>query len=109
MNTEQHTNKTPEENNLALIIPQYTYDAKSLQLLRTTNNEEFNKIINRVSFKNNGYSIMDADSQDLQTPIDENNKDKSNSSPNFIGNARTLVKLYTALYENQSFSQVMFI
>ena len=106
MNADDTPVENVNEGQLALIVPQYTYDAKTFQLLRRKNNEEFDKIINRVSFRKDGYSITDADNEDFCTPRDEIDNDEWTSRSHFVGNAKTLTELYTALYENRAFSQV---
>ena len=106
MNSDNTPVEPAEEGKLALIVPQYTYDAKTFQLLRRKNNEEFDKIINRVSFRKDGYSITDADSDEFYAPQDAIDDEEWASRSHFVGNAKTLTELYTALYENRAFSQV---
>lgn len=109
MNSEEAHAERSEEKSLALIVPQYTYDAKTFRLLRRKNSEEFDKILNSVSFRKDGYSITDAEDD---APCDPNHSIQDENwmnSVHFIGNASTLTKLYTALYENRAFSQVHFV
>ncbi|OAO16233.1 hypothetical protein AV274_2013 [Blastocystis sp. ATCC 50177/Nand II] len=108
MNSDSTPVETAEEGKLALIVPQYTYDAKTFQLLRRKNNEEFDKIINRVSFRKDGYSITDADSDEFYAPQDAIDDEEWASRLHFVGNAKTLTELYTALYENRAFSQIIY-
>lgn len=108
MNSEEAHAEYSEENSLALIVPQYTYDAKTFQLLRRKNSEEFNKILSSVSFRKDGYSITDAEDGASCDPNHSIRDENWMNSVHFIGNASTLTKLYTALYENRAFSQVHF-
>ena len=108
MSSDEARAEHTEEKSLALIVPQYTYDAKTFQLLRRKNSEEFDRILNSVSFRKDGYSITDAEDDAFCDPDHSIHDENWMNNVHFIGNASTLTKLYTALYENRAFSQVPF-
>lgn len=64
---------------------------------------------------NNGvYTIEDADGTKLDTAVRSEmnyanpmtSSDEADRIPNFLGNAHSLVSIFTALYENGAFSHV---
>lgn len=101
-------------SNLALIVPVYSYDPKTLQLVKRENSSDLTKIVSHVGIRNGVYTIEDADRSELDTAVRSEmnaadsliSTDEADRIPNFLGNAHSLVSIFTALYENRSFSHV---
>ena len=101
-------------SDLALIVPIYSFDSKSFQLVKRENSSDLSKIVSRVGLANGVYTIEDADHSELDTEVrsaltdtnSENSPEKIDRIPSFLGNSHSLVNIFTALYCNGTFSHV---
>ena len=102
------------DSDLALIVPIYSYDSKTFQLVKRENSSDLTKIVSHVGLNNGVYTIEDADGTKLDTAVRSEmnyanpmtSSDEADRIPNFLGNAHSLVSIFTALYENGAFSHV---
>lgn len=104
MSGENSSDRPKGSKNLALIVPQYTFDGKTHDLVKSTGTQELSSILNRVSIQNGICCIEDSDGNnntpDLKDAVYEDTR------PHFIGNSRRIIEIYKALYENQAISNV---
>ena len=96
-----------DSSRLAIIVPIYSYDPKSLQLVKQEWNEELSTFIKPLEIRNGKLLLEDAQpSSSNFTPREDWNQ-QYDSIPNVIANAQSLVSIFTALYENRAFSKVI--
>lgn len=104
MSAENSSDRPKGSKDLALIVPQYTFDGKTHDLVKSTGTQELSSILNRVSIQNGICCIEDSDGNnntpDLKDAVYEDTR------PHFIGNSRRIIEIYKALYENQAISNV---
>lgn len=92
--------------NLALIIPQYTYDPHSAQLVQQSNSNSNDSIVNQVSFKNGTCLVDDGDSKEIVEFSNPNDHSEISSNVHFLGNANSFASLSTLLYQDKAISCV---
>ena len=95
-----------ESNKLALIVPIYTYDPKSLQLIKQEWSEELSTFIKPLGIQNGKLLLEDAYTSSSDFVPQEDWNQQYDSIPNVIASAQSLVSIFTALYENRAFSKV---
>ena len=88
--------------NLALILPIYNYDPKTLQLVKKEGVSDVSRIVSRVEMKNGVCTLENGD----QGVAANDEVDSLQQVPDFLGRSSSLVNIFTALYENRAFSQV---
>ena len=88
--------------NLALILPIYNYDPKTLQLVKKEGPSDVSRIVSHVEMKN-GVCTLENGDQGVSTNDEVNSLQQI---PDFLGQSSSLVNIFTALYENRAFSQV---
>ena len=95
-----------DANRFALIVPIYSYDAKSLQLVRQEWNKELSEIIKPLGMHNGKLLLEDIHPSSSGSDLREDWNQQYDSIPNVIASAQSLVSIFTALYENRAFSKV---
>ena len=98
-------NITEDNYNMALIVPQYVFDPATHDLVQSSGENEVSNILDHVSIQNGVCSIEDSDA--VTNPSETGHDVYNDSSPHFIGNSRSIIDIYTALYENHSISNVI--
>lgn len=91
--------------NLALILPIYNYDPKTLQLVKKEGVSDVSRIVSHVEMKNGVCTLENGD----QEVAYRDEMDSLQQIPDFLGQSSALVNIFTALYENRAFSQVTYL
>ena len=96
-----------QDKNLALIIPQFCFDAQSSQLIKSTPSVEYENIANRVYYQDGKYLVTGEDSKDITpfNPIDSSSEIENNV--HVLGNVKDFANLSTSMYQNRSISYVL--
>lgn len=102
-------NSEANNQNLALIIPQYTYDPHTAQLVQQSNSNSNDSIVNQVSFKNGTCLIDDGDSKEIVEFSNPNDHSEIASNVHFLGNANDFASLSTLLYQDKTISYVSYL
>ncbi|KAK8825491.1 hypothetical protein WA538_003186, partial [Blastocystis sp. DL] len=89
--------------NLALILPIYNYDPKTLQLVKKEGVSDVSRIVSRVEMKNGVCTLENGD----QGVAANDEVDSLQQVPDFLGRSSSLVNIFAALYENRAFSQII--
>ena len=96
-----------DSSRLALIVPIYSYDPKSLQLVKQEWNEELSTLIKPLEVHNGKLLLEDKHPSSSEFAPREDWSQQYDSIPNVIADAQSLVSIFTALYENRAFSKVI--
>ena len=96
-----------QDKNLALIIPQFCFDAQSSQLIKSTPSVEYESIANKVYYQDGKYLVTGEDSKDITpfNPIDNSSEIESNA--HVLGNVKDFANLSTSMYQNKAISYVL--
>lgn len=98
-------NKSEDNYNMALIVPQYVFDPATHDLVQPSGENEVSTILDHVSIQNGVCSIEDSGA--VTNPSDTGRDVYNDVSPHFIGDSRRIIDIYTALYENHAISNVI--
>lgn len=81
--------------NLALILPIYNYDPKTLQLVKKEGVSDVSRIVSRVEMKNGVCTLENGD----QGVAANDEVDSLQQVPDFLGRSSSLVNIFAALYD----------
>ena len=90
------------DTNLALMLPIYNYDPRTLQLVKKEGVSDVSRIVSHVEMRNGVCTLENGD----QTVSYRDDVDSLQQIPDFLGRSSSLINIFTALYENRAFSQV---
>lgn len=95
-----------ENKETALIVPIYSYDPRTLQLVKREKNDDISMLIKPVGVQNGKYLLEDVHPHSTSFAPSVESSRNYDCIPNVIANAQSLVAIFTALYENRAFSKV---